>query len=223
MIAEGGQIRKSDLDISHVADLCEYKSKTSVYTHLEACLMLNWIGTDGEWYFIRSFDRLRAEYGANKRTAVELRPEDISKLDQFLLGSKINSIGRSKRHVRKIGRYETKAKKEPYSCLHGVNKEYQPEHISCSLIAKWFGFSPASATRLKQRARRSGYLNYYNRTNKLDITTEEYANLSDTMVPESHLTTYMMNGEQYIAIRLTDAFAFGDDEHNYHLKTRRAI
>lgn len=145
------------------------------------------------------------------------------KLDEFLLGAKISSVKRSKTYVRKKAGTKPKTIAEPYSCLHGAAKTYQPEHISCTLIGKWFGISAPTATRLKQRAKKSGYINYSHRLNKLSILAKEFGNLSDTIAPSSHLTTYTMAGRQYMAIRLTDAFNFGEDEHNYHLKTRQAI
>lgn len=222
-MAEGGQVRKQNLDLTKVANLAGYSSVTSIYTHLDKCLSLNWIGTDGRWYFIRSFDRMRAENNTPERTAAELRPQDVAKIDEFLLGAKISSVKRSKDYVRKTAGTKPKTSAEPYSCLHGKNKPYQSNHVSCSLIGKWFGISPASATRLKKRARQSGYLNYHNRYNRLNIPANESGNVSESVAPSSHLTTYKVAGRQYLAIRLTDAFTFGEQEHNYHLKTRMAL
>ncbi len=221
-IAEGGQVRKKNLDLEQVADLCGYSSVTSVYSHLNTCLELNWIGTDGQWYFIRSFDRLRAEYEAESRTGSEIRPEDVATLDQFLLGAKIQHWIRSKKHVRKIGSTKP-TQKEQFSCLHGINKDYQPNAISCSIIADWFNVSTATASRLKQRARASGYLHYRNRTNRLRIPAEHIDNVRGNVAPATYLTTYKRGRQRFIAIRLTDAFTFGKDEHSYKYSTRCSI
>ena len=221
-MAGEGQVRKDQLNLDKVAEIAGYQSLTSVYTHLDKCLSLNWIGSDDTWYFIRSFDRLRAEYNAPKRTAAELRPEDVSKLDEFLLGAKIKSVQQRKSYMLKSASMKPKTKAEPHANLHAP-KPYQPNNISCSLIAEWFGFSAPTASRLKQRAKESGYLNYQHRLNRLGIPAKEIDNVRETIAPASHLTTYKMAGRQYLAIRLTDAFKFGAAEHKYRFKTRHSI
>lgn len=218
-LAGHGQIRKEDLDISAIARLSGYRSLSSIYSHFKVALEKNWIGEDDEWYFIRGFDRLRADYSAKGRTAAQVRPEDVERLDEFLLGAKVKSVRARKRFLLKSASKVPKTKAEPYANLHAP-KPYLPEYISCSLIGEWFGFSAPTASRLKQRAKKSGYLDYKHRLNKLRVPISQIDKVKKTVAPASRLTTYRWKGHFYIAIRLTDEFCFGDKEHRYYFKSR---
>ena len=218
-MAGQGQVRKGDLDMHMVAHMAGYQSVSSAYNHLKMARELNWIGSDGEWYFIRGFERLREDYEAPSRTASELRQVDLSKLDEFLLGAKVKSVRDRKRFLLKTGSKVPKTTAEPYANLNAP-EVYRPEYVSCSLIGEWFGISAPTASRLKQRAKRSGYVNYQHRLNKLGVPVKDIDAVKASVAPESRLTTYEQNGKIYVAIRLTDKFVFGPREHIYRFKTR---
>lgn len=209
-VTDDGQIRLSEIDYEKVCDLSGFQDQRTIDKHIESLQGLNWIGTDNTWLFIRSFERLREILEAPSRSAVELRPQDIETIHEFILSARIKHSAKAKRYARKKPGAKPHAKQ-----LLGI--DYSPESISCSLIGQWFGYSPSTASRVKQRAKEIGYLDYQHASKKIDV-------------PKADLTAWMKChgiGGEYIFyknrvpyLRLTDQFCFGEGIHNFHFKTR---
>lgn len=211
-----GQIRLSDVDFQKVANLSGFKDTRTVKKHLQTCIDLNWIGTDREWFFIRSFDRLRKDRQATSRSAIEISTNDIPNLLELLLGAKIVHRHKAKRFALKIP--TAKPKPEPYSSLNNQPKTYGSLKVSCSLIGDWFNFSPSTATRLKQRAKEIGYLDYvhdYVNTGLLKL------NLPDIADQIEATRLFVKNGR--VCVRLTDQFIINKDHHIYKFSTRCSV
>lgn len=211
-----GQIRLSDVDFQKVANLSGFKDQRTIKNHLQTCIDLNWIGTDGEWYFIRSFDRLRKEYDATTRSAIEISTDDIPTFLELLLGAKIVHRHRAKRYAMKIPTAEPTA--EPYSDFNNKPKDYGSLKVSCSMIGEWFGFSPSTATRLKQRAREIGYLDYVHDYVNTGLHSRNLPDLSEQIE-----ATRMFINRGKIFIRLTDQFKINSGHHIYKFSTRCSV
>lgn len=212
-----GQVRISEVDHQQIGDLAGYKDTRTVKTHLDTCIGLNWIGTDGEWYFIRSFDRLRKDIQATSKTAVEINRNDIPNLIELLLSAKIEHRARSKRYARKKSGAKPNTI-EPHSDFSGDGSDFGLYKVSCSLIADWFNFSASTATRIKQRAKQIGYLDYIHHYTNTGLQRRSIADLSDHIEPTR---LFVKNGQ--ICIRLTDQFIITGDHHIYKFKSRKQI
>lgn len=215
-----GQIRLSDIDLQAIAETAGFKDARTAQTHIDTCLELNWLGTDGEWLFIRSFERIRSFLEAESRSAVEVRPIDVPKLLELILGAKIEHSGRAKRHARKKGGAKPQSA-EPFTDLGDQKGEpYGAYRISCSLIGEWFGFSPSSASRLKQRARRAGYLDYRHRYKNTGAHKQNFAALAEWIDRERIAITR----SGHLVIRLTDQFITNrNGNHVFKFKSRAVI
>ena len=211
-----GQVRRSAIDWQKVSDLTGYKDQRTIHTHLETCLSLNWIGTDGTWLFIRSFDRLRKDNQAQGRSAIEISQNDIPTLLELLLGAKIVHRHRAKRYAMKIPNAEPTP--EPYSDFNDQPINYGSLKVSCSLIGDWFNFSPSTATRLKQRAKKKGYLDYIH---DYVNTGLHKLNLPDLCDQIESTRLFIKRGK--ICIRLTDQFLITNDHHIYKFSTRCSV
>ena len=212
-----GQVRISDIDYQKISDLSGYKDARTIKAHLDTCLSLNWIGSDNEWYFIRSFDRLRKDIEATSRTAIEISKKDIPNLLELLLSAKIEHRARSKRYARKKSGAKPETI-EPNSDFSGNGNDFGLYKVSCSLIADWFSFSPSTATRIKQRAKKIGYLDYIHDYKKTGLHRRNIADLSDHIEPTR---LFIKNGQ--ICIRLTDRFIITGEHHIYKFKSRKSI
>lgn len=209
--AGDGQIRSSEIDYSVLSELSGFKDKRTIEKHINTLLDLNWIGKDDTWTFIRSFERIRSNLKATSRTAVEIRPQDIATIHEFLLGAKIGHSARAKRYARKKPGAKPKSKQ-----LSG--KAYKPSQISCSLIGEWFGYSPSTASRVKQRAKAIGYLDYTHQSKELDILQ---ADLSAYMKSMGVDREYIFFHKRKPHVRLTDRFIIGENDlHQFAFKTR---
>lgn len=211
-----GQIRISDIDFQKVADLSGFKDIRTVKTHLQTCIDLNWIGTDNDWFFIRSFDRLRKDHSTSSRSAIEISTNDIPNLLELLLGAKIVHRHKAKRFALKIPTAEPEH--EPYSDFNNQPQTFGSLKVSCTLIADWFNFSPSSATRLKQRAKKAGYLDYMHDHISTGLHKLNLSDLSDHIEP----TRLFIKGGR-ICIRLTDQFIINSDHHIYKFSTRCSV
>lgn len=215
-----GQIRLSDVDFQKVANLSGFKDQRTIKKHLQTCIDLNWIGTDGEWFFPRAFKRLRKQYDCKTRTSVEIGKENIPELLQFTLGAKLESRAKARQHARKKPGAKPQTV-EPYTCLDRpeIGTPYGEYKVSCSLIGEWFGFSPSTATRLKQSAKKAGYLDYRHRYKKTGVLKANFATVAESISPERLL----VNGSELL-IRLTDTFIINRNNcHRYKFSRRPAL
>lgn len=209
--AGDGQIRSSEIDYTQLCELSGFQDQRTIEKHINTLLDLNWIGKDSTWTFIRSFERLRSKLEATSRTAVEIRPQDIPTVHEFLLGAKIGHSARAKRYARKKPGAKPTSKQ-----LNG--KTYTPSQISCSLIGEWFGYSPSTASRVKQKAKAIGYLDYTHQSKPLDILQ---ADLSAYMKSMGLDREYIFFHNRKPHVRLTDRFIIGgNDLHQFAFKTR---
>lgn len=211
-----GQVKLSDIDWQKVSELTGFKDQRTIQTHLKQAKELNWIGTDGTWLFIRSFDRLRKDHQTQGRSAIEISTNDIPNLLELLLGAKIVHRHRAKRYAMKIP--TATPTPEPYSDFYDKPKSYGSLKVSCSLIGDWFGFSPSTATRLKQRAKQIGYLDYVHDYVNTGLHKANLPDLSDQIEPTR---LFLNNGK--ICIRLTDQFLITNDHHIYKFATRCSV
>ena len=211
-----GQVRKSDIDIQQIGDIAGFKDQRTVKAHLNTAIRLNWIGEDSQWLFIRSFDRLRKDHRTQGRSAIEISTNDIPRLLELLLGAKIVHRHRAKRYAQKIPSAEPTP--EPYSNFYDEPKSYGTLKVSCSLIGDWFGFSPSTATRLKQSAKQSGYLDYVHDHVNTGLYKSNFADLGDHIDP-----TRLFIKKGKICIRLTDRFVISKDHHIYKFATRCSV
>ena len=199
--AHGGQVRLQDVDWQQIGDVSGYSDVRTLRGHLEACMRLNWIGTDGQWLFIRSFERLRESTGASSRTAVEITRKQVSEILEYALPAKIQSRARAKRHARKKAGAKPMPM-EPYTSLDPAGcSPYFDQAVSCSLIGQWYGISASSASRLKARAKKAGYTTYRHRWKKIGTHRANFGPVAESIDPE-RLT--IKDGQ--VAVRLTDLF-----------------
>lgn len=219
--AVSGQIRQTDIDWSLLSDVSGFQDKRTLQKHINTLHSLNWIGSDDTWLFVRSFERFRKLTGATSRTAVEIRAEDIQHILELLLGAKIEHSAKAKRHVRKKSGAKP-APFEPYSSEDlKPKKRYSEYAYSCTLIGEWFGFSASSATRLKQSARKLGYLSYRHTSQTLCAYASNLADVVESVGIEAER---LFIHEGRLKVRLTDVFTVNRNGfHEYHFKTRAKV
>jgi hypothetical protein len=219
--AVSGQIRHADVDWTLLSDVSGFQDKRTLKTHINTLHSLNWIGSDKDWLFVRSLDRIRKLTRSTSRTAVEIRPDDVPHILELLLGAKIEHSARAKRHVRKKPGAEP-APLEPYTSDNlQPERPYSEYAYSCTLIGDWFHFSPSSATRLKQRARKLGYLTYRHVSQTLSAHRSNFADIVESIGIEAE-RLFIHNGR--LKVRLTDVFTVNRNGfHEYKFKTRVKI
>lgn len=209
--ADNGQIRTSNIDYDRLSELSGFQDKRTIEKHLETLLSLNWIGKDNRWTFIRSFERIRKTLSAESRTAVEIRPKDVQHIKEFILGAKIGHSARAKRYARK------KPGAKPIT-KQPSGEPFKPENISCSLIAEWFGYSRSTASRMKQRAKKAGYLNYRHHFQNLGLSKADLSQFTKVMGIDFDYICFKRGKP---CLRLTDEFIIGKNGfHEFAFKTR---
>lgn len=213
--AYNGQVRIEDVNWHQIGSIAGFKDVRTVKAHLATCQDLDWIGSDGQWYIIRSFERVRELTGAISRTAIEATPKQVSEILEFALPAKIQSRARAKRYARKTaGAKQTTP--EPFTCLDNPElcTPYFDTSVSCSLIGQWYGISASSASRLKARAKKAGYTTYQHRYKKIGTHKANFGAVAESIEAE-RLT--IRDGE--LVIRLTDLFR----PANYKFSTRASL
>ena len=216
--AVNGQIRHSDVDWTLLSDVSGFQDKRTLQKHIDTLINLNWIGSDSEWLFPRSFERFRTITAAKSQTAVEIRPQDVQHILEFLLGAKIEHSAKAKRHVRKKPGAKP-APLEPYSSDDLKPKKRFSEYAySCILIGEWFNFSASIATRVKQRARKLGYLTYRHASQTIGLNASNLADVVDSIGIEPE-RLFIHKG--LLKVRLTDVFTVNRNGfHEYKFATR---
>lgn len=213
-MASNGQVRSSEIDLNILSKLSGFKDSRTINTHLDTLYQLNWIGKDNDWVFIRSFERIRKILAAPSRTAVEIRPQDIATLHECILAAKIGHSERAKRYARK------KPGAKPIT-QQLKNVPYSTNDFSCSLIGEWFGYSPSTATRIKQKAKAIGYLDYQHNSQPINIPIEDVTDYLKVMGIDSERVFFK---KKKPFIRLTDRFIIGQGNlHTFAFKTRAAL
>lgn len=216
-----GQIRHTGIDWNLLSDVSGFQDKRTLQKHLNTLISLNWIGSDSEWLFVRSFERIRLLTDSTSKTAIELRADDVQHILSLLLGAKIEHSAKAKRHVRK--KPGTKpAPLQPYTSDDLKPKQRYSEYAySCTLIGEWFGFSASTATRLKQRARKLGYLTYQHNSQTIGIHA---SNLSDVVEAVGIEAERLFIDRGLLKVRLTDTFTVNRNGfHEYKFKTRAQV
>lgn len=153
-----GQVRTGNIPYQEIADLLGYSDSRRVKAHLDKLLSLNWIGSDGDWLFIRSFDRLAARYGANSRKAAAIRKGDIKHFRAWTLTAWI--ANRQRDYNRLAARTPLGAKPPKWKILQS---QVNATRVSCSVIGNELAITRSAASQLKKKARKLGYLTYRNR------------------------------------------------------------
>ena len=215
--AYSGQVRKDDIDYQLIGDIAGFKDRRTVQAHLDTAIRLNWIGSDNQWLFIRSFDRLRKDHKTHGKSAIEISIKDVSNILELTLSAKIEHRARSIRHARKKSGAEPRPI-EPHSDFKHDGTDFGMYKVSCSLIGDWFNFSPSTATRIKQRARQIGYIDYLHHYTNTGLYKSNLPDLSDHIDPTR---LFVKNGK--VCIRLTDEFIISGKNHIYKFRSRKSI
>ncbi len=132
------------------ADTLGHKDTRSVKKAIKQCLKLNWIGTDGNYYFIRAFKYLERKYKVKTRKAGLLKFSELQNIREWIIGY---TLGRRYKDFTRVKKART-----PQRYKSKVNAST----CSIGIISSELGLSRSAACELKQRAAKLGYFRYKN-------------------------------------------------------------
>ncbi len=163
------------------SDTLGHKDTRSVNKALKQLLALNWIGTDGNYYFIRAFKYLERKYKVKTRKAGLLKFSELSNIREWIIGYALGRRYKDFTRVKKAGtpqRYKSK-----------VNART----CSISIISQELGLSRSTACALKQKAAKLGYFRYKNPIELTGINPND-RNHASKMLDE---VLFIKHGEVY--------------------------
>lgn len=139
-------------------------------------LRLDWAGTDGERYFIRSFEFLEKKYGRSQRVRffkdwldLDIRTICFWVIMVFHLrihGSQTRSQQKGRRHLQ--------------PCEHNGG-------VSLSLIAKWFGRTKQWASYMRRKCEAEGLLRFSRRYKQVPRWEAEAREFCEDLSPVFYL------------------------------------
>jgi hypothetical protein len=154
-----------DSDIYNGArNVLGFKSHNTFNKHLRKLIALNWVGYDAvmQKFFVRSFDRLRAVYGFQKKQTAGLQMEKIQGMRAFLAAVIISGKIQNQKYYFEVGQ-----RKEPATAVKRTGAALQVG-VSSAPAQKWVPRrivnDKASAHTNPRKDEKPAYYGYCNRT-----------------------------------------------------------
>lgn len=154
------------IDIQHVSNLCQI-SPNAVYYHLDKLLRWNWIGSDGEAYFMRPVSFLCEMYKVKGKGYRIDATKELPEIQSVLFAMS----------VKHIVSYRMYAERSISRCKQAAYKiqQFNPTTLSVRLLSSLIGISVNMVHRLKMKCIKLGYL--FRRKNKRLVLPYEHAYL----------------------------------------------
>jgi hypothetical protein len=162
----GGKLRASDDAWSAIKAPVGIKDVRTLRKHLTQLQALKWLGYNpkSDYYFVRSFDRIRLDMGLKKRTSVIMDSSELPRVQSWCDGVLINCVIRDQMYHWEVGPRKFKrfvlSKKDGTSPIQRVDPGTQPAYygLSSFKISKHLNCSQSQACKRKRLASQNGYL-----------------------------------------------------------------
>jgi len=192
-----GKMKINKVDLYDIAQELELKSGRAIKNNIDLLLEKNWIGYNNNsgYYFIRSFDRIRADNGFKSRTAAEFNSDRILSFKGFIAGAVIGYMINIQRRKKRV----TERNRSRSSPITRPTSEYFP--VASLALAKVLNVSISTAFKLKQLAAREGYILLRHNLKKINVPVSQKEALKRAF-PEVANRVVVVNGR--LAVQLPD-------------------
>lgn len=161
-----GKLRIDSPVFSNIAKDLQIKDNRTFKKHFNKLIELNWIKLNdkADIYFIRGFDRLRAENNFKSKQATTIFYKDLRKFDAYVIGALISAEVVKQKYFwevvvrRKLRPVANKRDATNPAWLNVYNDPPKYYGVSLIKIATMFGCSKTRASQLRKKAAAAGYI-----------------------------------------------------------------
>jgi len=212
MAARSGKIKAKDA-LKAITETLPYKDQRRPQEGLKQLYKLGWIGTDGTYYYLRSFHALERKFEVKTKRSGAIRKGDILNFSAWALTFFLAS------RFKKFNSPEKKAGRTRY------NSKTNAKNCALSILAGEFSLSRSQVCRIRQQASKLKLIRY-------SVSAELQGDMSPYEIPAAEKYTelegYHYGKDGQVFKRLPGKFEFNlngkeSDLILLHLKKRNAI
>jgi hypothetical protein len=194
-----GKFHQDTTYLTEAGNYLGIKDKRTFKTHFRRLLDLNWIGFNPKtgYYFIRSFDRIRAENGFKSRQAVTLWHYNLKKLHSFIVGAILSAeINRQRYASHKESKRRTRPavlKRDAASPARNAKKGVLDYFgLGLEAICKLLNWKKTRASQLRAMAAKDGFIQ----------VKHQFQDWNEISERDFHMRNYLKDVNPHIARRL---------------------